>query len=80
MIVQDMLDEGNWIIRDTFKSQAQRNPQIIKDANKTFDMIYEKLAKLEKFNNTAFEKEQIAKNKEAAKTYQATMNSFLLPG
>ena len=77
IIVNDMIDEGNWIIRDTFKSQAQRNPQIIKDTNKNFDMITERLAKLEKFNNSAFEKEQISKNKAAATTYKETMNSFL---
>ncbi|MEI7473510.1 MAG: methyl-accepting chemotaxis protein [bacterium] len=76
-IVNDLIDSGNWIIRDTFKSQAERNPQIIRDTNKNFDTISSKLAQLEQFNNSAFEQSQIAKNKVAGAVYKETMNSFL---
>ncbi|HSA07063.1 MAG TPA: methyl-accepting chemotaxis protein [Candidatus Gastranaerophilales bacterium] len=76
-IVNDLIDSGNLIVQDTHESQAERNPQIIIDTNKNFNVIGEKLLQLEKFNNSAFEKTQIEENKKAGAIYKETMNAFL---
>ena len=76
-IVVAMRSEGNQIIRDTYKAQSLRDPKIVEATLKNFDQIYENSAKLDKFNNTAFEKEQIIKNREAAKTYNSVINSYV---
>ncbi len=76
-IVNDIVDLGNQTIAATWRSQAQRDPKVIQDAQANFDVMNQKLEELRKTTRQEVNLKQIDATKAAAETYKTAMNSLL---
>ncbi len=77
MLVNEVIDIGNATRIATFKSQAIRNPQLIRDAQKNFDVMEKKFQELLSFTRLDENIRRIHSIKEAASVYQKAMNDLL---
>lgn len=76
-LVNDIIDIGNATRIAAFKSQARRDPQIIKDANQNFDLMQNKFEDLKKITYLEDDLKRIENTRQAANEYQAAMNNYL---
>ncbi len=76
-IVNDIIDVGNATRIACFKSQALRDPQLIKDANRNFEVMAGKFAELRKITRLDVDIQRIDSTEEAAQDYRTAMNSLL---
>ncbi len=76
-LVNDVITIGNATRIAAFKSQARRDPQIIRDANHNFDLMQEKFEDLKKITYLESDLKRIENTKQAANDYQAAMNNYL---
>jgi methyl-accepting chemotaxis protein len=76
-IVNDLLDLGNWTIIATNKAQALREPKLIQEAQKNFDIMSSKLDQLKSITKDPTDLQLIEENKAAGATYKQSMNDFL---
>ncbi len=76
-LVSQIIDLGNETRISVFKSQARRDPQIIKDANKNFDVIEQNFAELRKITSQDDDLKRIDNTMQAATAYKEAMNSYL---
>ncbi len=76
-IVNDIIDLGNSTRIGAFKSQAMRNPLIMKDALKNFPKIDKKFEDLRTITHLAEDLKRINEVKVAGNTYSGAMNDFL---
>ena len=77
MLVSNIIDLGNETRISVFKSQARRDPQIIKDANSNFDVMQNKFAALRKITYQDDDIKRIDETEQAALAYKAAMNNYL---
>ncbi len=76
-LVSEIIDLGNATRIAAFKSQARRDPQIIKDANQNFDVMASKFAALRKITYQEDDLKRIDNTEQAANEYKAAMNEYL---
>lgn len=76
-IVNDIIDVGNSTRLAAWRSQAERSPKVIQDAQKNFETMAKKFAELRAITRSADNIKQIESTQEAAKEYQAAMNDLL---
>lgn len=76
-LINDIIDVGNWTRLAAWRSQAVRDPQIIKDANANFDIMKEKFASIRKITRLEEDIRRIDQTEEAAAAYKEAMNEFL---
>ncbi|MBN1556293.1 MAG: chemotaxis protein [Phycisphaerae bacterium] len=76
-LVNDIINIGNETRVACFKSQALRDPKIIRDANANFDKMSTLFADLRKITRQDANLKQIEETKKAASAYQQNMNDFL---
>jgi methyl-accepting chemotaxis protein len=76
-ICNDIIDVGNATRIACFKSQALRDPQIIKDAQSNFDVMLTKFDELRKITYDAADHERIDNTKQAGENYKAAMLALL---
>ncbi len=77
MLVSNIIDLGNMTRISVFKSQARRDPQIIKDANSNFDVMQNKFAALRKITYQDDDIKRIDETEQAALAYKTAMNNYL---
>jgi methyl-accepting chemotaxis protein len=76
-VVNDIIDLGNASRIGVFKSQALRDPEIIKQALKNFDLIEQKFEDLKKITRKPEDLERIENTRSAGNTYSTAMTNFL---
>ncbi len=76
-IVNEIIDVGNATRIAAWKSQAERNPELIRNANQNFDIMKGKFDELRKITTHADDMERIANTEKAAFAYKDAMNSYL---
>lgn len=76
-IGNDIVDAGNACRLAAWRSQAERDPQRIRDAQKHFDTIKAKLDELRPLTKQAVNIKQIADCQSAADSYRQAMNDLL---
>ncbi|WP_028314088.1 methyl-accepting chemotaxis protein [Desulfatibacillum aliphaticivorans] len=77
-LVNDIIDLGNDARVKAFKSQATRDPELIKSALENFPEIDAKYAQLRKITRSQANIDQINNTEEAGKDYAAGLNDFLI--
>lgn len=75
--INEIIDLGNNVRIDNFKSQALRNPIIMQNALARFDEMYTKLDELRDSTQQDMNLRDIAATKEAARQYKSTMEDLL---
>ncbi len=73
----DVLEAGNVVRLAAWRSQAERDPKIIRDGQKQFDVIKAKLDELRPITRLPADIERIAECQKAADGYEAAMNGLL---
>ncbi|MBK8165098.1 MAG: chemotaxis protein CheW [bacterium] len=73
----DIIDLGNLTRIASWRSQAQRDPQIIIDADRNFEPMAAKFDYLRARTKQEINLQQIAKTQEAGNTYRAAMKDLL---
>ncbi len=76
-IVNDIIDVGNATRVACYKSQALRDPAIIREANANFDVMQQKFAALRQITRDPKDIERIDNTVAAANQYKASMNNLL---
>jgi methyl-accepting chemotaxis protein len=76
-IANEVVDAGNACRLAAWRSQAERDPQRIRDAQKQFDLIKAKLEALRPLTRQAVNIKQINDCQEAADAYRVAMNDLL---
>ena len=76
-IVNEIINVGNATRLAAWRSQAERSPKIIKDANANFDQMEVKFNALRLVTHKDVNLKQIDQTEEAAKSYKSAMNEFL---
>ena len=76
-LVNDLIDLGNATRVACFKSQALRDPELIRAANENFKAMEEKFAALRKIIHLKEDIERIEKIAEGANRYEHAMNGLL---
>jgi len=76
-LVNDIIDVGNATRIACFKSQALREPKIIREANADFDKMDKLFDDLRKITHDKIDHERIDTTQAAAHAYQKNMNEFL---
>ncbi|GAB7024119.1 HAMP domain-containing methyl-accepting chemotaxis protein [Salidesulfovibrio brasiliensis] len=76
-LVNDVIDMGNDTRIKAFKSQALRDPELIRDALKNFDTIDSLLDDLKGITRLQFNLDQIAATRDAGNQYKLAMASLL---
>ncbi len=76
-LINNVIDLGNATRIATFKSQALRNPELIRNAQKNFDLIEKKLPELLSMVRLEENIKEINNIKAAADAYKKAMNSLL---
>jgi methyl-accepting chemotaxis protein len=76
-IVNDIIDVGNATRIACFKSQAMRDPQIIRDAEDNFEQMQQKFEDLKKITYLDVDLERIASTRQAADQYKKNMLALL---
>ncbi|MBD3168443.1 MAG: chemotaxis protein [candidate division Zixibacteria bacterium] len=77
-IVNDIIDVGNATRLAAWRSQAERDPKLIRDAQKNFDIMADKFDDLRKITYLAVDLERIDNTEHAAEQYKNAMNEFLV--
>ena len=75
--VTDIIDIGNWLRIGNYKSQALRDPSVMRETMKKFDDLDKKLAELRGLTHDAAGLKQIDDTKAAGKAYGDAMTAFL---
>ena len=73
----DIIDLGNATRIANWKAQAERNPQLITDADRNFEQLAAKFEYLRERTHQEANLQQIAATQEAGNTYRATMQELL---
>ena len=76
-IANNIVNVGNATRLAAWKSQAKRDPQLIKDANENFALMKARFAELRKITTHQDDMKRIANTEQAAADYQTAMNSYL---
>ena len=76
-IVNDIIDIGNATRIAAWKSQAEREPKIIQDANKNFPVMAEKFNTLRELSTAVDDQKRIENTQKAADDYKNAMNTYL---
>ncbi|MDH3392417.1 MAG: methyl-accepting chemotaxis protein [Desulfobulbaceae bacterium] len=76
-LVNDIIDLGNATRLAAWRSQAERSPELIKDARKNFDVMDTKFAELRKICRSADDIKRIDDTDKASEEYKAAMNELL---
>ncbi len=76
-LVNDIIDIGNATRLATWRSQAERDPALIKDAMSNFDLMDQKFAQLREITRLKIDIERIDNTEEAAKHYHVAMENLL---
>nr|MBF0223680.1 HAMP domain-containing protein [Desulfobulbaceae bacterium] len=76
-IVNDIIDVGNMTRLAAWRSQAERSPKVIEDAQKNFPIMAQKFKELKAITRLAADLKSIDETEEAANNYRAAMNSLL---
>ncbi|MBU0996344.1 MAG: MCP four helix bundle domain-containing protein [Proteobacteria bacterium] len=76
-MVNDIIDMGNATRIAAWKSMAKRDPSIIKDVQKNFDIMGNKFETLRAITRNEANIKQIERTREAANAYKTAMNDFL---
>jgi methyl-accepting chemotaxis protein len=76
-VANDVIDVGNAIRIEVWKSQALRDPEIFADAQKKFTVLFKHTDHLDSITRKAENKKLIAETVEAAKGYQKAMDEFI---
>jgi methyl-accepting chemotaxis protein len=76
-LVNDVIDLGNETRVACFKSQATRDPQLIEDADRNFDLIQQKLDDLREITYLDKDLRDIDEVEAAGKAYRQEMNALL---
>jgi methyl-accepting chemotaxis protein len=76
-MTNDIVDLGNLTRIAVWRSQAQRDPEIIKNAQGNFDKMDTLFDNLKAITRQQVNLDQIAKTKTAAEGYRTAMNDFL---
>ncbi|MBN2429676.1 MAG: HAMP domain-containing protein [Deltaproteobacteria bacterium] len=77
ILVNDIINVGNTVRLAAWRSQAERNPEIIRDAQKNFDIMAGKFADLRRITRERDHIEMINTTEKAAQGYQTAMNNLL---
>jgi methyl-accepting chemotaxis protein len=75
--VNDIIDVGNLTRIAAFKSMAKRDPEVIREAQKNFDIMEKKFESLRAVTRNEANIRQIESTREAANAYKTAMNNFL---
>jgi len=76
-LANDVIDSGNAARIATFKSQALRNPELLVEGQKQFDVIGAKCDDLRKITRLEADRKLIDETEENGSHYEAAMQSFL---
>ena len=76
-LINDIIDTGNLTRIAAWRSQAERQPKIIQDANANFEVMKEKFTALRKIIRSEEDMKNLNNIEEAAKEYKTAMNDFL---
>ena len=76
-LVNDVIDVGNATRIAVWRAQAQREPRLIEDANKNFDVIGQKLDQIQSKTRQEVNLKQLAAIRQAGNQYRDAMNEFL---
>ncbi|MFA6009746.1 MAG: methyl-accepting chemotaxis protein [Desulfobacteraceae bacterium] len=76
VMVNDIIDLGNHTRIAAFRSMALRDPEIIQDAQKNFDLMEAKFQELRKITRQEANLKQIDAIREASINYKALLNDF----
>ena len=76
-LVNDIIDLGNKTRLAAWRSQAEREPELIRNANQNFSMMKAKLADLRKITYLPKDLKRIDDTESAAEQYKTAMNNFL---
>ncbi len=76
-IMNDIIDLGNATRIACFRSQALRNPEIIREADRNFKQIEQKLSDLGKITRQEADLKHIEETQAAANSYKTAMNGLL---
>jgi methyl-accepting chemotaxis protein/CHASE3 domain sensor protein len=76
-LAKDVVEAGTAVRMAAWKSQARRDPKIIQDGQKYFEVIKAKLEELRPITHQAVNVKQITDCQNAADGYQAAMNGLL---
>nr|WP_320009693.1 methyl-accepting chemotaxis protein [uncultured Desulfobulbus sp.] len=76
-LISEIITVGNQTRIAAWRSQAERSPQIIRDANANFDLMQEKFNDLRKIIRFKEDISNLNNVEEAANRYKTAMNDFL---
>jgi len=76
-IVNDIIDIGNATRIGTFKSQAERDPILLKNTINNFSKVDQNFEKLRQITNNRNELDQIDKTQKASNDYKNNMQNYL---
>ncbi len=76
-LVNDIVDLGNRIRLAAWRSQAQRNPQLIQNAQSSFDEMSKKFEDLQAITRQQVNLDHISQTQVAAQNYKDAMNTML---
>ena len=76
-LVNDLVDQGNWVRTATWKAIAQRDPVTFKETMKSFDKVNTQLDSLKAITTHEINLRQIAECRQAGADYRKGMESFL---
>jgi methyl-accepting chemotaxis protein len=76
-LVNDIVDAGNATRVACFKSQATRDPELIRQANDNFTVMERKFEELRKITRLPEDLQRIDNTEAAAQQYQTSMNNLL---
>jgi len=76
-MINNVLDDGNFIIVNNFKGQARRDPGYYEEAFKKFQDIGFYITKLDQQKNEASDKQLLKLIRESAEAYKTAMSSFI---
>ncbi len=77
-LVNDIIDTGNATRLAAWRSQAERDPKLIQDAQSNFDVMNQKFEDLRKITHQQVDLTQIDNTKKAAEGYKTAMNDLLV--
>ncbi|RJP32801.1 MAG: methyl-accepting chemotaxis protein [Candidatus Omnitrophota bacterium] len=76
-LVNDIIDVGNATRLAAWRSQAERDPKLIQDAQTNFDVMNREFEELRVITRQQADLDQIANTKTAAQAYKTAMNDML---
>jgi len=76
-LINKILDTGNGIRIDNFKSQSRRELETFKSAMKRFELIDNYIAEIRRYTSLEIDNQQLNDIKEASDNYKSAMNNYL---